>query len=103
MHVGLPSVQLRLQRRFPGVTTVLTKIIVLLMAFSLLTESACLGDVFGTKTVPVETTTHQASPWKLAWSDEFDRPQGSPPGPSTWTSDAGGEGWGNHQLEYDTN
>jgi beta-glucanase (GH16 family) len=105
MKVGLSNVQLHPQGRFPSITAVPAKIMVLLIAFSLLTESSCLGNVFGAKTapVPVEATTHQASPWKLTWSDEFDKPQGAPPDSSIWTSDAGGEGWGNHQLEYDTN
>jgi beta-glucanase (GH16 family) len=105
MKVGLSNVQSRLQRRFPNYTTVLTKVMVLLIAFALLTESSCLGDVLGIKVapVPVETTTHQASPWKLAWRDEFDRPRGAVPDPSKWTSNVGGEGWGNHQLEYNTN
>jgi beta-glucanase (GH16 family) len=100
VKVGLPSTQFRLQRPSPSVKTVLTKIVGLLIAFSLLTESACLGDTSGTK--PAETITHQASPWKLAWSDEFDRPRRASPDPSKWTPDVGGKGWGNQQLEYDT-
>jgi beta-glucanase (GH16 family) len=77
----------------------------LLTAFSLLTVSACSVDVPGTKTtpMPVETTTHQASTWKLVWSDEFDGSQGAAPDPNRWTPDVGGEGWGNRQLEYNTN
>jgi beta-glucanase (GH16 family) len=36
------------------------------------------------------------------WSDEFDQPDGSSPDPKKWTFDIGGDGWGNHELEYYT-
>jgi beta-glucanase (GH16 family) len=38
----------------------------------------------------------------LVWSDEFDGDAGSPPNPANWTAEKGGDGWGNKQLEYDT-
>jgi beta-glucanase (GH16 family) len=38
----------------------------------------------------------------LVWSDEFDAPAGTPIDPLKWTHDVGGHGWGNNQLEYDT-
>ncbi len=43
--------------------------------------------------------------WNLVWSDEFNGPDGSPPDPKKWTYDigVGGDGWGNHELEYYTN
>src|SRR5947209_8741419 len=40
---------------------------------------------------------------KLVWSDEFDGPGGAPPDPTRWNAQVGGDGWGNKQLEYDTN
>lgn len=40
--------------------------------------------------------------WALVWSDEFDGPAGTAPDPSVWVPDVGGDGWGNNQLEYDT-
>jgi beta-glucanase (GH16 family) len=40
--------------------------------------------------------------WELSWSDEFDGPAGSLPDASRWAFDVGGGGWGNAQLEYDT-
>jgi len=43
------------------------------------------------------------SQWKLVWSDEFDGPSGSAPDPTKWSYDVGGNGWGNHELEYYTN
>jgi beta-glucanase (GH16 family) len=38
----------------------------------------------------------------LAWSDEFDGPDGSAVDPSKWVHDVGGGGWGNQELEYYT-
>jgi beta-glucanase (GH16 family) len=40
--------------------------------------------------------------WVLTWSDEFDGPDGSAVDPSKWIHDVGGGGWGNQELEYDT-
>jgi beta-glucanase (GH16 family) len=39
--------------------------------------------------------------WRLVWADEFDGPAG-PLDPAKWTHDVGGDGWGNDQLEFDT-
>ncbi|MGB5414725.1 MAG: glycoside hydrolase family 16 protein, partial [Polyangiales bacterium] len=35
-------------------------------------------------------------------SDEFDGAEGTPPNPAIWTYDVGGDGWGNDQLEFNT-
>jgi beta-glucanase (GH16 family) len=43
-----------------------------------------------------------SSPWALVWSDEFNGANGAPPDPSKWTEEAGGDGWGNQELEYYT-
>jgi beta-glucanase (GH16 family) len=40
---------------------------------------------------------------KLVWSDEFDLPDGSPPDPSKWMYILGGGGFGNQELECNTN
>jgi beta-glucanase (GH16 family) len=40
--------------------------------------------------------------WMLTWSDEFDAPDGSAPDPKKWTTETGGGGWGNNELEYYT-
>ena len=40
--------------------------------------------------------------WQLVWSDEFDGAAGSPPNPEFWVHDVGGDGWGNNQLEFNT-
>jgi beta-glucanase (GH16 family) len=39
----------------------------------------------------------------LTWSDEFNAAAGTPPNSARWAYDIGGGGWGNNQLEYDTN
>ena len=43
------------------------------------------------------------SPWTLVWSDEFNGTDGSAPDASNWTIETGGNGWGNHELEFYTN
>ncbi len=54
---------------------------------------ACTAD-------PVDTVYDPT--WTLVWEDDFSGPAGSPPNPEVWTPDIGGGGWGNNQLEYDT-
>src|SRR5512146_1877769 len=44
---------------------------------------------------------HKSS-WTLAWSDEFNGPDGSQPDTSGWSLESGGKGWGNQELEYYT-
>jgi beta-glucanase (GH16 family) len=41
--------------------------------------------------------------YELVWSDEFNGPDGALPDAAKWTYDIGGEGWGNHELEFYTN
>ena len=38
--------------------------------------------------------------WKMIWSDEFDRD--GLPDPARWSYDVGGQGWGNHELQFYT-
>jgi beta-glucanase (GH16 family) len=40
--------------------------------------------------------------WAVTWEDEFEGPAGTAPDPARWVHDVGGDGWGNSQLEYDT-
>lgn len=40
--------------------------------------------------------------WTLTWHDEFDGPAGTSPDPARWRPQIGGDGWGNDQLEFDT-
>jgi beta-glucanase (GH16 family) len=44
--------------------------------------------------------TLDARKWKLVWSDEFNYT--GKPDPEKWAYDIGGDGWGNHELEYYT-
>ncbi|MGD9140088.1 MAG: glycoside hydrolase family 16 protein [bacterium] len=39
---------------------------------------------------------------ELVWEDEFEGPAGQLPDADKWGYDIGGSGWGNAQLEYDT-
>jgi beta-glucanase (GH16 family) len=48
---------------------------------------------------PPQTTD---SRYTLVWSDEFNSPDGSRPDPAKWKFEVGGNGWGNHELEYYT-
>lgn len=40
--------------------------------------------------------------WVLTMADEFEGEEGTPPDPAVWTYDIGGDGWGNQQLEFNT-
>jgi beta-glucanase (GH16 family) len=59
-----------------------------------LAATAACGEEGGVVEPPVR--------WDLVWSDEFDGPAGSAPRTDNWQLDVGGDGWGNDQLEYDT-
>jgi hypothetical protein len=43
------------------------------------------------------------SRWTLVWSDEFNDPDGFRPDAAKWKFEVGGNGWGNHELQYYTN
>src|SRR6266850_429479 len=53
-------------------------------------------------TTPFAVPTADPTVWSLAWSDEFNGPDGSAIDPSKWTAEVGGGGWGNNELEYYT-
>jgi len=40
--------------------------------------------------------------WELVWEDDFQGAAGDPPNAEIWTYDVGGDGWGNNQLEHNT-
>jgi beta-glucanase (GH16 family) len=44
-----------------------------------------------------------ARKWRLSWSDEFNGANGSSVDSAKWTAEVGGNGWGNHELEFYTN
>src|SRR5450755_1818651 len=125
MNVGLPGSRSNLRRRLA--TTILTWIVVLVAIYPVM-RCAPLGDLPNAGATPAISpiatpeispivtspatvvatpratapSQSQTSPWKLVWSDEFNGPRGAPPDANKWTPDIGGEGWGNQQLEYDT-
>ena len=51
---------------------------------------------------PADAAPEPGYPWRLVWQDEFDGPAGARPDPAKWRADVGGDGWGNNQLEFDT-
>ena len=48
------------------------------------------------------TPSAASSDWVLTWHDEFNGPNGSLPDARKWLVQSGGNGWGNHELEYYT-
>ncbi len=56
-----------------------------------------------TKILPPAKTDRREMVLVPTFADEFDGPAGTPPDPKRWTYDIGGEGWGNAQLEFNTN
>lgn len=107
-----PGIPWRQRRCFLRVSAILLGLVEL-VAFSFLTGCAWWGNTPGRTGVTTATTapvltatppsTQQTSPWKLVWNDEFDGAAGTPPDPSKWSPTTGGGGWGNKQLDYDTN
>ncbi|MBZ0234265.1 MAG: glycoside hydrolase family 16 protein [Deltaproteobacteria bacterium] len=51
---------------------------------------------------PIDASDLLGPPWRLVWQDEFDGPEHQRPDPTKWRHDVGGGGWGNEQLEFDT-
>ncbi|MFP2956918.1 glycoside hydrolase family 16 protein [Myxococcus sp. 1LA] len=51
---------------------------------------------------PNPSTPQPSTDWELVWQDEFDGEAGTPPSPERWVHDVGGHGWGNEQLEFNT-
>ena len=58
--------------------------------------------LIGTLAAAQTSTAGSSSQWTLAWSDEFNGPNGSAVDASKWVSETGGNGWGNEELEYYT-
>jgi beta-glucanase (GH16 family) len=57
---------------------------------------------FGTSCASSDNIVSPPERWVLTMSDEFDGAEGTPPNPAMWTYDVGGDGWGNEQLEFNT-
>ncbi len=63
--------------------------------------AACGGGGAGGPTPP-EPPAPQPTTDSLTWQDEFDGPAGTTFDHTKWTTDLGGGGWGNQELEYYT-
>ena len=50
-----------------------------------------------------KAATAAPSQWAMVWNDEFSGTNNSAPDRSNWVIETGGNGWGNHELEYYTN
>ena len=57
-------------------------------------------NLFSTK-LPSQHISSSPAKWQLVWSDEFN--YSGLPDSTKWSYDVGGNGWGNHELEYYTN
>lgn len=71
------------------------------LAFALLPSLLLLTTTSGCRKASSSGTV--APPADLIWSDEFDGPAGTAANATRWKYEVGGSGWGNNQLEYDTN
>jgi len=72
-------------------------------AFLLLFTAALATSCGGQAPQSSNTTPPSTSPtYQLVWSDEFSGPDGSAPDATKWAIQTGGNGWGNHELEYYT-
>ncbi|WP_394830445.1 glycoside hydrolase family 16 protein [Pendulispora rubella] len=74
----------------------------LLHGLVLATVCGCTASSRPTGAPGPDTSTTRLAGWQLAWSDEFELPDGSPVDPATWTHELGGDGWGNEELQYYT-
>jgi beta-glucanase (GH16 family) len=64
---------------------------------------ACAGTaLMGMLVFACATYTAASTDWRIVWSDEFDGKNGSPVDPKKWTTETGGNGWGNNELQYYT-
>ena len=70
------------------------------VSFVLLAAVMSLASACGQSQTASSST---GGPWILVWSDEFGGANSSAPDSSKWTVETGGDGWGNHELEYYTN
>jgi beta-glucanase (GH16 family) len=67
---------------------------------AVLAACICLCTQAGARTAAATTAMpSQPAGWVLDWSDEFDGPTLDH---SKWVEETGGDGWGNHELEYYT-
>jgi beta-glucanase (GH16 family) len=103
MKVGLSSVPSH-QRRCQRLLKIALIGIVAFLAFYPLTGCTTLQNKSNATATPTHSSTlgSKVPTKKLLWSEEFDGPKGSRPDPHIWTAEIDTEGWGNNQLDYDT-
>ena len=70
-------------------------------------ENASSNDVYGRCSacesgLGTNGLLEEADGWRLTWSDEFNGAANTPIDATKWTHDIGGGGWGNAQLEFNT-
>jgi len=75
-----------------------------LTALLLQTSLACESSQVEPRVPEVIEAEASARPprWELIWSDEFDAPEGTAIDSTKWVHDTGGHGWGNAQLEFNS-
>jgi beta-glucanase (GH16 family) len=65
------------------------------------------SQTFATTSAPSTPNPSQiadpAGGWRMSWSDEFTGAAGTAPDAGKWSHDVGGSGWGNSELQYNTN
>jgi len=66
--------------------------------------ASCESEPYDPEVHDVPPPASDPADWVLKWADEFEGPEGQSPDPARWTYDIGNgdNGWGNEQLEYDT-
>jgi beta-glucanase (GH16 family) len=72
---------------------------IFIVIFTVVVATSCGGQA---KQNSTSTTPSAAPTYQLVWSDEFNAADGSVPDASKWAIQAGGNGWGNNELEYYT-
>ncbi len=66
------------------------------------TQEPADATIAGDAAPPADADDLLGYPWRLVWQDEFDGAAGTRPDAARWRADVGGDGWGNNQLEFDT-
>jgi beta-glucanase (GH16 family) len=99
MNAVLSGSNLR-KRKYPEPLWAITKLSGLLVIIAILLLTSCISSNTSPGQIKTGVPSHY---WKLVWSDEFNSSTGTPPDPAKWSPNIGGDGWGNEQLDYDTN
>jgi beta-glucanase (GH16 family) len=70
---------------------------------ALIVTPAIAGPARGSATVSRAKVSAIATSFRPSWSQEFEGPSGTPPDAGWWSYETGGAGWGNNELETNTN